>query len=222
MRNVAMIIVLARAHAASVDATCSMCRMHSRESSCEAHSYQRANVSRVSSTEQRNSTFSRPPVRAQSVSKTVMVVTGGERTILGKTKFDFTVSINYAVGFHQLETLDPLSNDHNSFWYRPQCATFKARWNTRGTLWSAREKASVALSAELERHTRCVSHCLKSDVSHRRSTIECKRDSFNSAPGGARETHWERVTYRPSSDECERDSWIFLDNFSISSDEIRL
>ena len=41
----------------------------------------------------------------------------------------------------------------------------KARWNTRGTLWSARERererASVALSAEQERHTRCVSRCLK-------------------------------------------------------------
>ena len=27
---------------------------------------------------------------------------------------------------------------------------------------------------------------------------------------------WGEVTYRPSSDECERDSWIFLDNFSTS------
>ena len=26
------------------------------------------------------------------------------------------------------------------------------------------------------------------DVSHRRSTIECKKDSLNGAPGGARET----------------------------------
>ena len=39
--------------------------------------------------------------------------------------------------------------------------TFKARLNTRGTLWSARERASVALSAEQERHTKCVSRCLK-------------------------------------------------------------
>ena len=37
----------------------------------------------------------------------------------------------------------------------------KARWNTRGTLWSARERALVALSAEQERHTKCVSSCLK-------------------------------------------------------------
>ena len=37
----------------------------------------------------------------------------------------------------------------------------KARWNTRGTLWSARERASVALSAKQERHTGCVSLCLK-------------------------------------------------------------
>ena len=34
----------------------------------------------------------------------------------------------------------------------------KARWNTRGTLWSAREIASVALSAEQERHTDNVFH----------------------------------------------------------------
>ena len=37
----------------------------------------------------------------------------------------------------------------------------KARQNTRGTLWSAREIDSVVLSAEQERHTRCVSRCLK-------------------------------------------------------------
>ena len=41
---------------------------------------------------------------------------------------------------------------------------FKARWNTRGTLWSAREIASVALSAEQERHTGCVSLCLKVEL----------------------------------------------------------
>ena len=37
----------------------------------------------------------------------------------------------------------------------------KARWNTRGTLWSARERASVALSSEQERRAKCVSLCLK-------------------------------------------------------------
>ena len=37
----------------------------------------------------------------------------------------------------------------------------KARGNIRGTLWSAREIASVALSAEQEKHTGCFSLCLK-------------------------------------------------------------
>ena len=29
--------------------------------------------------------------------------------------------------------------------------------------------------------------------------MECKRDSFNGAPGGARETNPERVTLRPKA-----------------------
>ena len=44
--------------------------------------------------------------------------------------------------------------------WRVPSTSLKARWNTCGTLWSAREIAAVALSAEQERHTRCVSRCL--------------------------------------------------------------
>ena len=105
----------------------------------------------------------------------------------------------------------------------------KARRNTRGTLWSARERVLVALSAEQERHTKCVSRFLKAmwntfsaclsrsaenateaislalhSVSHRLksmwNTMECKWDGFSGALGGTRETHWERVSHALNSD----------------------
>ena len=65
----------------------------------------------------------------------------------------------------------------------PHC--LKAMWNT----------FSACLACSAEGAIEAISLALHS-VSHGRSTMECKRDSFNSAPGGARETHWERVTHR--------------------------
>ena len=42
----------------------------------------------------------------------------GEWTFLDKSKFDFTVSINWDSICFCPETSNPLSNDYNSFWYR--------------------------------------------------------------------------------------------------------
>ena len=54
------------------------------------------------------------------------------------------------------ETSNPLSNDHKKFWYRPWYAICACHWGE--TLWSAREIALVALSAEWKRYTENVFH----------------------------------------------------------------
>ena len=66
----------------------------------------------------------------------------------------------------------------------------KARWNTRGTLWSAREIASMALSTEQARHTENVFHiALRRGETHVEHYGVQERESFSGALGGARETH---------------------------------
>ena len=53
--------------------------------------------------------------------------------------------------------------------------SLKARWNTRGTLWSARERALVARSTEQETHTKCVSRCPKAERKPPRSSTSASQ-----------------------------------------------
>ena len=74
-------------------------------------------------------------------------------------------------------------------------STFHITLRRSETLWSAREIASMALSAEQARHTENVFHIVLRHT-HTWNTMECERESFSGALGGARGTYQMCFTLR--------------------------